>query len=79
MAKLVDSAYNELNQRVFICLLFDKDLNIKEIRFLPPAISYRREYYEKLFTRIAKSTQGQWKKAIANKNWYVYDAIDHFF
>lgn len=77
--KLVNPTYNELNQRVFITLLFDKDLNIKEIRLLPPVFLYRRDYYEKLFTIIAKSTQGQWKKKSHNKDWYVYSIINHFF
>lgn len=77
--KLVNPAYNELNQRVFISLFFDKNLDIKEIRFLPPAILYRQEYYEELFTKIVKSTQGQWRKKVENSDWYTYNIINHYF
>lgn len=77
--KLVNPTYDELNQRVFLCILFDKHLNIREIRFFPPKLLYRREYYERLFTKIAKSTQGEWNATIKKQDWYFYFFGDHFF
>lgn len=71
--------YKELNQRVFFFILFDSNLNIVEVRQLPPFFIHNRIKYEELFKRILKGTYGMWKPIIKGKDWYLYPFITHIF
>ena len=77
--ELISPTYNELNYVVLLSILFDKHLNIKEIRIIKPIFPYHREYYENLFIQIAKSTQGKWKKTTENRDWYIHFIAERFF
>lgn len=71
--------YIELNQRIVFSILFDKNLNIIEVRQLPPHFLRKEECYKKLFTNILKSTIGMWHKTIEHKEWYVYWYVTRLF
>ena len=69
----------ELNQRIIFSILFDKNLNIIEVRQLPPHFLRKEECYKKLFANILKKTTGMWHKTIEHKKWYVYWYVTRLF
>lgn len=69
----------ELNQRIVFSILFDKNLNIIEVRQLPPHFLRKEECYKKLFIDILNNTAGMWHKTIEHKEWYVYWYITRLF
>lgn len=71
--------YIEINQRVIFVILFDKDLNILEIRQMPPKLWHKQEEYKLLFTKILKSTTGMWETHVADQEWYIYYFIIRWF
>lgn len=71
--------YVELNQRIIFSILFDKKLNIIEVRQIPPRFMRKEELYKRLITNTLKGTTGMWRKTIENKDWYVYWYITWLF
>ena len=71
--------YIDINQRVIFVILFDKDLNILEIRQMPPKLWHKQEEYKLLFTKILKSTTGMWETHVADQEWYIYYFIIRWF
>lgn len=71
--------YIELNQRIVFSILFDDNLNIIEVRQLPPRFLRKEECYKKLFINILKSTAGMWHKTIEHKEWYIYWYVTRLF
>ena len=69
----------ELNQRIVFSILFDKNLNIIEVRQLPPHFLRKEECYKKLFIDILNNTTGMWHKTIEHKEWYVYWYVTRLF
>lgn len=69
----------ELNQRIIFSILFDKNLNIIEVRQLPPHFLRKEEFYKKLFANILKNTTSMWHKTIEHKEWYVYWYVTRLF
>lgn len=68
-----DYEYDELLQYIIFVILFDADLNIVEIRQLPPDFcTINKEHYKKVFESILKGTHGMWCKKIEGKDWYIY-------
>jgi len=65
--------YSEFNVLENFFILFDNNLNIKEVR-----VMYRiyadneRYYYDNIFVDALKNTTGLWHKTIENQEWYVY-------
>jgi hypothetical protein len=65
--------YSEFNVFEYFYILFDKDLNIEEIR-----MSYRnyadnkRFYYDSIFVDALKTSTGRWYKTGVDKEWYIY-------
>jgi len=60
-----------ITERFFV--LFDKDLNISEIRIMyRKYANNERFYYDSIFVNALKSTNGRWHKTIQNKKWYIY-------
>jgi len=65
--------YEEYNVYEYFVILFDKNLDIKEVR-----IMYRkyadneRFYYDNIFIDALKSTTGMWHKTVENQEWYTY-------
>lgn len=74
-----DYDYIELNQRIIFSILFDKDLNIVEVRQLPHKFLHKEDCYKKLFVDVLKSTKGMWRKTVEGKEWYVYLYVTHLF
>ena len=68
-------SYNHLEYNVHenFFILFDKNLDIKEVR-----IMYRnnanneRFYYDNIFIDALKNTVGMWNKIVEDAEWYVY-------
>ena len=69
----------ELNQRVFFFILFDKHLNIIEVRQLNPPFGRDPERFKKMFTNIFKGTNGMWIKKVEGYDFYVYGYSTHLF
>ena len=63
---------SDYSQTILFDILFDKELQIKEIRQLPRKFMYKEERNHKLFTSILKSTSGKWYKLVEGDNWYLY-------
>jgi len=65
--------YQEYNVYEYFFILFDKNLDIKEVR-----IMYRkyadneRFYYDSIFIEALKNTTGMWYKTVENQEWYIY-------
>jgi hypothetical protein len=71
--------YNHIDYNIieFYYLLFDKDLNIREVRVLD--LHKRPNDYDKIRQSInvvlidaLQNTEGQWMEKIPDKKWYVY-------
>lgn len=76
----LDSAYynnplyngNEYNIIEHFSVLFDKDLNIVEIRISHRQFANnRRFYYDNVLMEAIKKTKSQWRKTVDGKKWYV--------
>jgi len=63
-----DEEYNML-ENFFI--LFDKNLDIVEIRIMKRPRN-EKFYYNNIFIEALKSTKGMWHKTVENKEWYYY-------
>ena len=62
----------EYHQRVYFYILFDRELNIVEVRQIPPQFMHKPREYNRLFSEILKSTSGMWRNdGVAGKDWYV--------
>jgi hypothetical protein len=65
--------HSEFNVLENFIILFDKDLDIKEV-----CIMYRdysnntRFYYDSIFVDALKNTTGMWHKTVKDKEWYIY-------
>ena len=62
-------------QIMLFYILFDKELQIKEIRQYPHKFIYKEERNRKLFTSILESTSGRWYKLVGGDEWYLYAFI----
>lgn len=68
-----DYNYNEYNVYEHFFILFDKDLNIKEIRIMHTKYAGKeRPYYDTIFINALKGTTGMWHKTVENQKWYIY-------
>jgi hypothetical protein len=70
-----DYDYTELNARAYYTILFDHDLNLKEIKIIKRLGYDNLEYnYDELIKRILFSTEGRWMKRNNkdNSKWYFY-------
>jgi len=68
-----DYNYNEYNVYEHFIILFDKDLNIKEIRIMHRKYAGKeRPYYDTIFINALKGTAGMWHKTVENQKWYIY-------
>lgn len=68
-----DYNYNEYNVYEHFFILFDKDLNIKEIRIMHRKYAGKeRPYYDTIFINALKGTTGMWRKTVENQKWYIY-------
>lgn len=68
-----DYNYDEFNVNEYFFMLFDKDLNIKEIRIMHKKYAPKeRPYYDSIFINALKSTAGMWHKTVENQKWYIY-------
>lgn len=74
-----DYDYIELNQRIVFSILFDKNLNIVEVRQLPHNFLHKEKLYKKLFADTFKKTTGMWHQTVKGKEWYVYLYVTHLF
>jgi len=63
--------YEEYNMLSLFFILFDKNLNIVEVRIMKRP---RNEefYYDDILIEALKSTTGMWHKTVDNKEWYIY-------
>ena len=63
--------YEEYNMWSLFFILFDKNLNIVEVRIMKRP---RNEefYYDSIFIEALKSTAGMWHKTVEGKEWYIY-------
>lgn len=65
--------YDEYNVYECFYILFDKNLNIKEVRIMDRKYAYnKRFYYDNIFIETLKNTTGMWSKIVDNKEWYIY-------
>lgn len=71
--------YVELNQRIYFTILFDEDLNIVEVRQLPPKIVHKGLLYKEFFIDTLKRTTGMWHKTTGNRAWYIYIYATHLY
>lgn len=63
---------NEYNIIEHFSVLFDKDLNIVEIRISHRQFANnRRFYYDNVLMEAIKKTKSQWRKTVDGKKWYV--------
>ena len=69
----------ELNQRIIFLILFDKHLNILEVRQLHPPFGRNPEKFKKMFVNIFKGTNGMWIKEVEGYDFYVYGYGTHLF
>lgn len=68
-----DYNYDEYNVYEYFVILFDKDLNIKEIRIMHKKYAgNERPYYDTIFINELKSTAEMWHKTVENQEWYTY-------
>ena len=68
-----DYNYNEYNVYEHFFILFDKDLNIKEIRIMHRKYAGKeRPYYDTIFINALKGKTGMWRKTVENQKWYIY-------
>ena len=58
-------------QYIRFFILFDKDLNVVEVRQFPPGFKHKEKQTKPLFVKILKSTSGMWHTMETNKKWYV--------
>ena len=58
-------------QYIRFFILFDKDLNVVEVRQFPPGFTHKEKLTRPLFVEILKSTSGMWHTMTTNKKWYV--------
>lgn len=65
--------YNEFNTLDRFWILFDKNLNIIEVRIMyRPHVKNQNFYYDDIFINAIKNTSGKWHKTVENKKYYVY-------
>ena len=69
----------ELNQRIIFSILFDKHLNVTEVRQLYPPFGRDPERFKKMFVDIFKGTNGMWTKEVEGYDFYVYTYVSHLF
>jgi hypothetical protein len=68
-------SYNYEEYGVYECffILFDKNLDIKEVRIMYRKYAEnKRFYYDSIFIEALKNTAGMWHKTVENKEWYTY-------
>lgn len=65
--------YPEFNNLENFIILFDTNLNIKEVRILSrQPVDSTKYYYESLFIEALKNTYGMWHTDVKRKDWYIY-------
>lgn len=65
--------HSEFNvvERFFI--LFDSELNIRDVRIMYRSYGdNKRYYYDRIFVDAIKNTIGKWHKIVEDKKWYIY-------
>ena len=67
-----DYNYNEYNMIEYFFILFDRNLEIKEVRIMKKKQDEKRFYYDNIFIDAFKSTNGMWHKTVEGKRWYIY-------
>lgn len=76
LQKYVDHSgynYDEYNVYEHFILLFDENLDIKEVRIINRKHrDNKRSYYDTIFVEALESTRGMWHKTIENKKWYFH-------
>ena len=69
---LDDYKDEEYGMYEIVIILFDKEMNISEIRYLyTPQMKKREKPYREKLTKAIFKTQGNWHAEISSK-WYVY-------
>ena len=64
--------YREYNVYEYFFILFDENLDIKEIRIMGLKYADRTKFYYDIFIESLKNTIGMWYKKTENKKWYIY-------
>ncbi len=65
--------YEEYNVDEYFIILFDKNLDIKEVRIMHRKYANnKRFYYDSIFINALKNTTGMWYKTIENQKWHTY-------
>lgn len=71
---------DQFNTHVLFCILFDKNLSIKEIRIYQLNKIYDNFKYYEIIKEVIKGTDGMWYKTTKKKsNWYVYHYHGRFY
>ncbi|MDR1003548.1 MAG: hypothetical protein LBL97_00850 [Prevotellaceae bacterium] len=60
----------EFNYYEYFVLLFDKDLNVIEVRQQKRQYT-TSEYYDRIFIDGLKKSKGMWHKTIEGRKWYI--------
>jgi hypothetical protein len=66
-----DPTRSEFNYYERYILLFDKKLNIVEVRKLKSRYT-TSEYYDPILINGLKHSTGHWRKTVEGRDWYVY-------
>jgi hypothetical protein len=66
-----DPTRAEFNYYEYFILLFDKDLNIVEVRKLKGKHT-KSEYYDSILIDGLKQSNSHWHKIVNGKHWYIY-------
>ena len=65
--------YHEYNMIEYFIILFNKNLDIIEVRIVyRSGYNNKRFYYDSIFVDAIKSTSEMWHKTVENQEWYVY-------
>ena len=65
--------YEEYNVDEYFFILFDSNLDIKEVRIMHRKYAdNKRFYYDNIFIEALKNTTGMWNKTVENQKWYIY-------
>ncbi len=68
----------DYNMRIFFVILFDKDLEIKEVR-ISNRYDKHRYPFEDIFIQELKNTEGMWCKLKPEKEWYYYFHVQKIY
>jgi hypothetical protein len=65
--------YMEYNIYEYFFILFNKNIEIKEVRIMYRKYNdNKRYYYDSIFVDALKNTSGMWHKTTEDKEWYIY-------